>query len=133
MTDFEDQSISKSSSYNIDYWDQNNAEHENLEQFYSFSFSQRFKSTSNIFIQSNISSKGKDDEITQGSQISPFLRTGNGGNIDFDYRSPQYGPWKYSIGFGVERKNYYAFTDRRRSASIGIGYNQETTLELGSE
>ncbi|MCH2652457.1 MAG: DUF5916 domain-containing protein [Gammaproteobacteria bacterium] len=122
-TDFEDQSISKSRSYNIDYWDQNNAEHENLEQFYSFSFSQRFKSTSNIFIQSNISSKGKDDEITQGSQISPFLRTGNGGNIDFDYRSPQYGPWKYSIGFGVERKNYYAFTDRRRSASIGIGYN----------
>ena len=40
-TDFEDQSISKSRSYNIDYWDQNNAEHENLEQFYSFSFSQR--------------------------------------------------------------------------------------------
>ena len=122
-TDFEDQSISKSRSYNVDYWDQNNAEHENLEQFYSFSFSQSFKSTSNIFIQSNISSKGKDDEITQGSQISPFLRTGNGGNIDFDYRSPQYGPWKYSFGFGVERKNYYAYTDRRRSASAGLGYN----------
>ena len=122
-TDFEDQSISKSRSYNVDYWDQNNAEHENLEQFYSFSFSQSFKSTSNIFIQSNISSKGKDDEITQGSQISPFLRTGNGGNIDFDYRSPQYGPWKYSFGFGVERKNYYAYTDRRRSASVGLGYN----------
>ena len=127
-TDFEDQSISKSRSYNVDYWDQNNAEHENLEQFYSFSFSQSFKSTSNIFIQSNISSKGKDDEITQGSQISPFLRTGNGGNIDFDYRSPQYGPWKYSFGFGVERKNYYAYTDRRRSASVGLGYNPRDNI-----
>ena len=51
------------------------------------------------------------------------MRTGNGGNIDFDYRSPQYGPWKYSFGFGVERKNYYAYTDRRRSASVGVGYN----------
>ena len=122
-TDFEDQSISKSRSYNFDYWDQNNAEHENLEQFYSFNFWQSFKSTSSISIQSNLSSKGKDDEITQGSLNSPFLRTGNGGNIDFDYRSPQYGPWKYSFGFGVERKNYYAYTDRRRSASVGLGYN----------
>ena len=121
-TDFEDQSISKSRSYNFDYWDQNNADHENLEQFYSFNFWQSLKSTSNISVQSNLSSKGKDDEITQGSQLSPFLRTGNGGNIDFDYRSPQYGPWKYSFGFGVERKNYYAFTDRRRSASMGVGY-----------
>ena len=122
-TDFEDQSISKSRSYNFDYWDQNNAEHENLEQFYSFNFWQSFKSTSSISIQSNLSSKGKDDEITQGSLNSPFLRTGNGGNIDFNYRSPQYGPWKYSFGFGVERKNYYAYTDRRRSASVGLGYN----------
>ena len=122
-TDFEDQSISKSRSYNFDYWDQNNAEHENLEQFYSFNFWQSFKSTSSISIQSNLSSKGKDDEITQGSLNSPFLRTGNGGNIDFNYRSPQYGPWKYSFGFGVERKNYYAYTDRRRSASVGLGFN----------
>ncbi|MED5271004.1 MAG: DUF5916 domain-containing protein, partial [Pseudomonadota bacterium] len=122
-TDFEEQSISKSRSYNFDYWDQNNAEHENLEQFYSFNFWQSFKSTSSVSIQSNLSSKGKDDEITQGSLNSPFLRTGNGGNIDFDYRSPQYGPWKYSFGFGVERKNYYAYTDRRRSASVGLGYN----------
>ena len=28
-TDFEDQSISKSRSYNFDYWDQNSADHEN--------------------------------------------------------------------------------------------------------
>ena len=122
-TDFEDQSISKSRSNNFDYWDQNNAEHENLEQFYSFNFWQSFKSTSSVSIQSNLSSKGKDDEITQGSLNSPFLSTGNGGNIDFNYRSPQYGPWKYSFGFGVERKNYYAYTDRRRSASVGLGYN----------
>ena len=121
-TDFEDQSSSKSRSYNFDYWDQNNADHENLEQFYSFNFMQSFKSTSFISIQSNISSKGKDDEITQGSLIAPFMRAGNGGNIDFNYRSPQFGPWKYSFGFGVERKNYYAFTDRRRSASMGFGY-----------
>ena len=127
-TDFEDQSASKSRSYNFDYWDQNNSDHENLEQFYSFSFMQSFKSTSHIMIQSNISSKGKDDEITQGSQISPFLRTGNGGNIDFSYRSPQFGPWKYSFGLGVERKNYYAFTDRRRSASMGIGYTPKDNI-----
>ena len=107
----------------------NNAEHENLEQFYSFNFWQSFKSTSSISIQSNLSSKGKDDEITQGSLNSPFLRTGNGGNIDFNYRSPQYGPWKYSFGFGVERKNYYAYTDRRRSASVGLGYNPRDNVE----
>ena len=127
-TDFEDQSISKSRSYGFDYWDQNNSDHENLEQFYSFNFSQSFKSTSNIFIQSNFSSIGKDDEITQGSQNSPFLRTGNGGNIDFNYRSPQYGPWKYSFGYGLERKNYYAFTDRRRSASMGVGYSPRDNI-----
>jgi len=127
-TDFQDQSPSKSRSYNFDYWDQNNADHENLEQFYSFNFIQSFKSTSYVSIQSNISSKGKDDEITQGSLISPFLRAGNGGNVDFSYRSPQYGPWKYSFGFGVERKNYYAFTDRRRSASMGIGYTPRDNI-----
>ena len=127
-TDFEDQSISKSRSYGFDYWDQNNSDHENLEQFYSFNFSQSFKSTSNIFIQSNFSSIGKDDEITQGSQNFPFLRTGNGGNIDFNYRSPQYGPWKYSFGYGLERKNYYAFTDRRRSASMGVGYSPRDNI-----
>jgi len=127
-TDFDDQSISKSRSYGFDYWDQNNSDHENLEQFYSFNFSQSFKSTSNIFIQSNFSSIGKDDEITQGSQNFPFLRTGNGGNIDFNYRSPQYGPWKYSFGYGLERKNYYAFTDRRRSASMGVGYSPRDNI-----
>ena len=127
-TDFEEQSISKSRSYGFDYWDQNNSDHENLEQFYSFNFSQSFKSTSNIFIQSNFSSIGKDDEITQGSQNFPFLRTGNGGNIDFNYRSPQYGPWKYSFGYGLERKNYYAFTDRRRSASMGVGYSPRDNI-----
>jgi len=127
-TDFQDQSPSKSRSYNFDYWDQNNADHENLEQFYSFNFIQSFKSTSYVSIQSNISSKGKDDEITQGSLISPFLRAGNGGNVDFSYRSPQYGPWKYSFGFGVERKNYYAFTDRRRSVSMGIGYTPRDNI-----
>ena len=127
-TDFEDQSSSKSRSYNFDYWDQNNADHENLEQFYSFNFMQSFKSTSHISIQSNISSKGRDDEITQGSLIAPFLRAGNGGNVDFSYRSPQLGPWKYSFGFGVERKNYYAFTDRRRSASMGFGYTPRDNI-----
>ena len=127
-TNFEDQSISKSRSYNFDYWDQNNSDHENLEQFYSFNFNQSFKSTSNISIQSNLSSIGKDDEITQGSQNFPFLRTGNGGNVDFNYRSPQYGPWQYSFGYGVERKNYYAFTDRRRSASMGVGYTPRDNI-----
>ena len=127
-TDFEDQSLTKSRSYNFDYWDQNNSDHENLEQFYSFNFNQSFKSTSNISIQSNLSSIGKDDEITQGSQNFPFLRTGNGGNVDFNYRSPQYGPWQYSFGYGVERKNYYAFTDRRRSASMGFGYTPRDNI-----
>ena len=127
-TNFEDQSISKSRSYGFDYWDQNNSDHENLEQFYSFNFNQSFKSTSNISIQSNLSSIGKDDEITQGSQNFPFLRTGNGGNVDFNYRSPQYGPWQYSFGYGVERKNYYAFTDRRRSASMGFGYTPRDNI-----
>ena len=127
-TDFEDQSLTKSRSYNFDYWDQNNSDHENLEQFYSFNFNQSFKSTSNISIQSNLSSIGKDDEITQGSQNFPFLRTGNGGNVDFNYRSPQYGPWQYSFGYGVERKNYYAFTDRRRSASMGVGYTPRDNI-----
>ena len=127
-TDFEDQSLTKSRSYNFDYWDQNNSDHENLEQFYSFNFNQSFKSTSNISIQSNLSSIGKDDEITQGSQNYPFLRTGNGGNVDFNYRSPQYGPWQYSFGYGVERKNYYAFTDRRRSASMGFGYTPRDNI-----
>ena len=127
-TNFEEQSISKSRSYNFDYWDQNNSDHENLEQFYSFNFNQSFKSTSNISIQSNLSSIGKDDEITQGSQNFPFLRTGNGGNVDFNYRSPQYGPWQYSFGYGVERKNYYAFTDRRRSASMGFGYTPRDNI-----
>ena len=127
-TNFEDQSISKSRSYGFDYWDQNNSDHENLEQFYSFNFNQSFKSTSNISIQSNLSSIGKDDEITQGSQNFPFLRTGNGGNVDFNYRSPQYGPWQYSFGYGVERKNYYAFTDRRRSASMGVGYTPRDNI-----
>ena len=127
-TDFEDQSLTKSRSYNFDYWDQNNSDHENLEQFYSFNFNQSFKSTSNISIQSNLSSIGKDDEITQGSQNFPFLRTGNGGNVDFNYRSPQYGPWQYSFGYGVERKNYYAFTDRRRSASVGFGYTPRDNI-----
>ena len=127
-TNFEDQSLTKSRSYNFDYWDQNNSDHENLEQFYSFNFNQSFKSTSNISIQSNLSSIGKDDEITQGSQNFPFLRTGNGGNVDFNYRSPQYGPWQYSFGYGVERKNYYAFTDRRRSASMGFGYTPRDNI-----
>ena len=127
-TNFEDQSLTKSRSYNFDYWDQNNSDHENLEQFYSFNFNQSFKSTSNISIQSNLSSIGKDDEITQGSQNFPFLRTGNGGNVDFNYRSPQYGPWQYSFGYGVERKNYYAFTDRRRSASMGVGYTPRDNI-----
>ena len=127
-TDFEDKSLTKSRSYNFDYWDQNNSDHENLEQFYSFNFNQSFKSTSNISIQSNLSSIGKDDEITQGSQNFPFLRTGNGGNVDFNYRSPQYGPWQYSFGYGVERKNYYAFTDRRRSASMGFGYTPRDNI-----
>ena len=127
-TNFEDQSLTKSRSYNFDYWDQNNSDHENLEQFYSFNFNQSFKSTSNISIQSNLSSIGKDDEITQGSQNFPFLRTGNGGNVDFNYRSPQYGPWQYSFGYGVERKNYYAFTDRRRSASVGFGYTPRDNI-----
>ena len=127
-TNFEDQSISKSRSYGFDYWDQNSSDHENLEQFYSFNFNQSFKSTSNISIQSNLSSIGKDDEITQGSQNFPFLRTGNGGNVDFNYRSPQYGPWQYSFGYGVERKNYYAFTDRRRSASMGVGYTPRDNI-----
>ena len=72
-TDFEDQSISKSRDYNFDYLGQNNAEHENLEQFYSFNFWQSFKSTSSVSIQSNLSSKGKDDEITpRQSQFSIF-------------------------------------------------------------
>ena len=75
-TNFEDQSLTKSRSYNFDYWDQNNSDHENLEQFYSFNFNQSFKSTSNISIQSNLSSIGKDDEITQGSQNFPFLEPG---------------------------------------------------------
>ena len=127
-TNFEDKSLTKSRSYNFDYWDQNNSDHENLEQFYSFNFNQSFKSTSNISIQSNLSSIGKDDEITQGSQNFPFLRTGNGGNVDFNYRSPQYGPWQYSFGYGVERKNYYAFTDRRRSASMGFGYTPRDNI-----
>jgi len=64
----------------------------------------------------------------QGSLIAPFLRAGNGGNVDFSYRSPQLGPWKYSFGFGVERKNYYAFTDRRRSASMGFGYTPRDNI-----
>ena len=127
-TDFDNDSPTKSRNYNFDYWDQNNAEHENLDQFYSFNFWQSFKSTSNISINANISSKGKDDEITQGSSISPFLRTGNGGNIDFSYRSPQMGPWKYSFGVGVEKKNYYAYTDRRRSASVGLGYTPQDNI-----
>ena len=127
-TEFDADSPSKSRSYNFDYWDQNNADHENLDQFYSFNMWQSFKTTSNISINANLSSKGKDDEITRGSLVSPFLRTGNGGNIDFSYRSPQLGPWKYSFGIGLERKNYYAYTDRRRSASVGLGYTPQDNI-----
>jgi len=127
-TDFEDQSSLKSRTYGYDFWDQNNSDNEDLEQFHSFHFMQSFKSTSHISIQAFLSSKGKDDEITQGSQISPFLRVGNSGSINFDYRSPQYGPWKYSFGFGTEKKNYYAFEDKKRNASMGIGYTPRDNI-----
>ena len=124
-TEFDADSPSKSRSYNFDYWDQNNADHENLDQFYSFNMWQSFKTTSNISINANLSSKGKDDEITRGSLVSPFLRTGNGGNIDFSYRSPQLGPWKYSFGIGLERKNFYnstCFLVKKKESNFTVNF-----------
>ena len=119
-TDFEDQSISKSRSYNFDYWDQNNAEHENLEQFYSFNFG-KVSNQHQVFQFSQTSALKERIEITQGSLNSPFLRTGNGGNIDFNYRSPQYGPWKYHLDLGL--KGELLLYGQKEKCVSGIGYN----------
>ena len=131
-TDFSEESSINSQSHNFDYWDENNSDNENLNEFYTYFFRQGFKSTSSISINIFLKAEGKNDEITRGSIIAPFIKVGSGSNFEFGYSSPRYGngTWGYRFGFQSETDDYFAFKDRHKKINGGITFNPQDNLRF---
>ena len=131
-TDFPEDSKTNSQSHNFDYWDENNSDNENLNEFYTYFFRQGFKSTSSISVNIFAKAEGKDDEITRGSIVAPFLKVGSGYNFEFSYNSPSYknGIWGYRFGLQSETDDYFAFKDSHKKINVGINFNPRDNLRF---
>jgi hypothetical protein len=131
-TDFPEDSNTNSQSHNFDYWDENNSDNENLNEFYTYFFRQGFKSTSSISVNIFAKAEGKDDEITRGSIVAPFLKVGSGYNFEFSYNSPSYknGIWGYRFGLQSETDDYFAFKDSHKKINVGINFNPRDNLRF---
>lgn len=131
-TDFPEDSNVNFRSYNLDYWDENNSDNDNLNEFYTLFFRQGFKSTSSISLNIFARGEGRDDQIPRGSIVAPFIRIGSGSNFEFGYNSPTYsnGKWGYRFGFQSEMDDYFAFKDRHKKINVGLTLNPQDNLRF---
>ena len=131
-TDYPEDSKSNSQLHNFDYWDENDSDNVNLNEYYTYFFRHGFKSTSSININIFASAEGKNDEITRGSMIAPFIRKDSGFNFELSYNSPRYGngTWGYRFGLQSETDGYFAFKDRHKKINIGLNFNPRDNLRF---
>ena len=129
-TDFPKDSKINNRTYNFDIWDQNNSDHDNLNEFYTLFFRQSFKSTASLSVNIFAKAEGRDDEITRGSLIAPFIKTGSGANYEVDYRSPTYGAWNYNLGLQSEMDDFYAFKNHHKKISGGVTFTPKDNLRF---
>ena len=129
-TDFPEDSFVNNRSYNFDYWDQNNADNENLNEFYTFFFRQSFKDTSSLGINIFAKGEGKDDEITRGSLEAPFIMQDAGHSLEFSYHSRIYGFWQYQLNTAYEFWDYYSFTNEAKRIGGGFSYTPQDNLRF---
>jgi len=129
-TDFPEDSFVNNRSYNFDYWDQNNADNENLNEFYTFFFRQSFKDTSSLGINIFAKGEGKDDEITRGSLEAPFIMQDAGHRLEFSYHSRIYGFWQYQLNTAYEFWDYYSFTNEAKRIGGGFSYTPQDNLRF---
>ena len=131
-TNFPEDFRVNSRSHNFDYWDENNSDNENLNEYYTYFFRQTFKSTSSIHLNIFAKAEGKNDEITRGSVIAPFIRVGSGSNFEFSYNSRRYrnGKWGYRFGLQSEKDDYIAFEDHHKKINLGINFSPKDNLRI---
>ena len=131
-TNFPEDFRVNSRSHNFDYWDENNSDNENLNEYYTYFFRQTFKSTSSISLNIFAKAEGKNDEITRGSVIAPFIRVGSGSNFEFSYNSRRYrnGKWGYRFGLQSEKDDYIAFEDHHKKINLGINFSPKDNLRI---
>ena len=131
-TNFPEDFRVNSRSHNFDYWDENNSDNENLNEYYTYFFRQTFKSTSSIHLNIFAKAEGKNDEITRGSVIAPFIRVGSGSNFEFSYNSRRYrnGKWGYRFGLQSEKDDYIAFEDHHKKINLGMNFSPKDNLRF---
>ena len=131
-TNFPEDFRVNSRSHNFDYWDENNSDNENLNEYYTYFFRQTFKSTSSISLNIFAKAEGKNDEITRGSVIAPFIKVGSGSNFEFSYNSRRYrnGKWGYRFGLQSETDDYFAFEDQHKKINVGINFSPKDNLRF---
>lgn len=131
-TNFPEDFRVNSRSHNFDYWDENNSDNENLNEYYTYFFRQTFKSTSSISLNIFAKAEGKNDEITRGSVIAPFIKIGSGSNFEFSYNSRRYrnGKWGYRFGLQSETDDYFAFEDQHKKINVGINFSPKDNLRF---
>ena len=129
-TNFAEDSPVLSRSYNFDFWSENNADGDNLDNSLVLFFMQRFKNTSNINVNIFTDGEGMDDWVTRGSLSAPFIKTGKSLTTDLGYNSRIIGKWQADLGAHTETRDRLAFTERSTQLSTGIRYFPSDNLRF---
>ena len=129
-TDFPEDSPVLSRSYSWDYWSENTADGETIDNSIVLFFMQRFKDTSSIHLTLFTDSEGIDDDITRGSLSAPFIENGKGLTTDFSFNSRIIGKWQADFNVHAQKKDRLSFTERTRRVRTGIRYFPSDNLRF---
>ena len=129
-TDFTKDSPVLSRSYSWDFWSENNADGETIDNSIVLFFMQQFKDTSSIHLNIFTNSEGIDDDVTRGSLSAPFLESGKGLATDFNYNTRIIGKWQADLNVYAQKKDRLSFTERTRRVSTGLRYFPSDNLRF---
>ncbi len=130
QTDFETASKILERKYIFDFSKRADTHGLQLVQRTNLSFSQSFKDTSGFEIKVGLDSSGKNDLLTRGSVLAPFVKFGQEQEFALTYYSRQNERWSYWAHIEKERQSYPSFTDSAKSIGVGGNYYPSDDLKL---
>jgi hypothetical protein len=129
-TDFGENSRVLSRTYNLDFFDKNNSDNDNLKEFISLFYSQRNKNRSSFNCNLFYSPHGNDDEVTRGMGMAPFIQLRKELDFDCGYRSGMRGKWQWNLTLSSGTGDYFVFSADRKSIRTGVGYFPQDNLKF---
>ena len=130
QTDFGTASKILERKYTFDFSKRADTDGLQLVQRTNLHFSQSFKDTSGFEIKLGLDSSGKNDLLTRGSILAPFVKFGQEQEFGLTYYSRQNESWSYWVHIEKERQSYLSFTNSEKSIGLGGNYYPSDDLKL---